>query len=177
MENVDQKLLSEFVDKEVIIEQTALVSRLLSEDIFTFEDIENYNHIDSMSSKVDKIITNIRKTGERIAMLLGGEDFNDLSDSIQQKITIATEKLKKYKKQLKKETSDIQEWWICSTWLTEKLKEEGECILINEYDSWWGRCESGQQIYLDSVIEKIYRKYRMDEPLSSNSISDSGVTV
>lgn len=52
---------------------------------------------------------------------------------------------------------EVLEWWLVSSWLTEKLKAEGE-VLLEEYNChWWGRQSSGQAIYMDWIIEKISR--------------------
>jgi hypothetical protein len=51
---------------------------------------------------------------------------------------------------------EIFEWWICSSWLVEKLRAMGEPILDTDYGTWWGRTTTGQAISLDYVIEKIY---------------------
>ena len=52
---------------------------------------------------------------------------------------------------------EIYEWWVVSDWLERKLKERGEPILTNDYGSWWGRCSTGQAIFLDYVIEEIVK--------------------
>jgi len=50
---------------------------------------------------------------------------------------------------------EVFEWWVVSSWLLEKLKEQGEPILDNDFGEWWGRCTTGQAISLDYVISKI----------------------
>jgi hypothetical protein len=50
---------------------------------------------------------------------------------------------------------EILEWWAVTEWLAERLIEEGEPVLKNEFGTWWGRTTSGQAIYMDSVIQKI----------------------
>ncbi|MEZ4621175.1 MAG: hypothetical protein R2867_37525 [Caldilineaceae bacterium] len=56
---------------------------------------------------------------------------------------------------------EIYEWWVVSDWLAEKLEEQGEAMLINDFGKWWGRTCTGQAIYLDSVIEEIYDEIEM----------------
>ena len=47
------------------------------------------------------------------------------------------------------------EWWAVSEWFANKLREHGECILDNDYGTWWGRTTSGQSVVLDGVIQRI----------------------
>jgi hypothetical protein len=50
---------------------------------------------------------------------------------------------------------EILEWWLITPFLAGLLEREGETV-IAEYDChWWGRTQSGQAIYMDSVIGKI----------------------
>lgn len=54
------------------------------------------------------------------------------------------------------EIQEIYEWWVVSDWLSILLRKLGEPMLNNEYGTWWGRCATGQAVYLDGVINKIY---------------------
>lgn len=54
-------------------------------------------------------------------------------------------------------TSDeeVLEWWLVTPYLAQKLQQEGE-IIVQEYgNSWWGRTTSGQAIRMDGVIRTI----------------------
>ena len=51
---------------------------------------------------------------------------------------------------------DIFEWWVVSNWLAERLGKESDPILDTEYGIWWGRTTTGQVIWMDSVIVKIF---------------------
>ncbi len=51
------------------------------------------------------------------------------------------------------------EHWCVSSWLGERLKEEGEMVIDFLGLTIWGRTTSGQAIFLDSVIEDIYNKH------------------
>jgi hypothetical protein len=63
--------------------------------------------------------------------------------------------------ELETEPAEVFEWWAVSTWLAEKLEEEGECIINQE--SIWGRQTTGQAILLDYVISKICAKLEILE--------------
>jgi len=51
---------------------------------------------------------------------------------------------------------EIFEWWVVDEWMAQKLIDQGEPVLKNDYGYWWGRTTTGQAISLDSVIEAIY---------------------
>lgn len=61
-----------------------------------------------------------------------------------------------YSPENEEETQEIFEWWLVSSWIADKLKEKGEPILDNDYGIWWGRCCSGQAVYMDGVMQEIY---------------------
>ena len=54
---------------------------------------------------------------------------------------------------------EVYEWWILDSWLAEKLKELGE-VVIN--DNVWGRQGTGQAIYLDGIMQEVYKKYVLE---------------
>jgi hypothetical protein len=51
------------------------------------------------------------------------------------------------------EPAEIFEWWIVSSFLVDKLKRMGHPVL--EQENIWGRCTSGQAIYMDYAIRQI----------------------
>lgn len=59
---------------------------------------------------------------------------------------------------LENEPVEVLEWWTVDDWMKDKLIEQGEAVLVNDYGNWWGRQCSGQAIFLDPVIERIYLK-------------------
>lgn len=53
--------------------------------------------------------------------------------------------------------NEIYEYWFVDDGFANLLREKGECVL----DSWipiWGRCSTGQAIYLDGVIQEIAKE-------------------
>lgn len=50
---------------------------------------------------------------------------------------------------------EVQEWWLVTTWLAERLRDEGEIVIEDCGCRWWGRQCSGQAIYMDGVIREI----------------------
>lgn len=53
------------------------------------------------------------------------------------------------------EYHEILEHWIVTPWLGEKLKARGEPVYQRSSGWIWGRCCSGQAIFLDGVISEI----------------------
>ena len=53
---------------------------------------------------------------------------------------------------------EVYEYWLITSWLGEKLKEQGE--LVTEFLNLviWGRQTTGQAIYADGVIGRIAKK-------------------
>lgn len=51
---------------------------------------------------------------------------------------------------------EIYQWFLCSDYLIQELKEKGECTLNEQY---WGRQCCGQSIILDTVIQEIAYEY------------------
>jgi len=67
--------------------------------------------------------------------------------------------------QVKYDATDVDDYgqealehWLVSTWLANRLREEGEMVIEFLGLTIWGRTTSGQAIYIDSVIEDIYNK-------------------
>lgn len=59
------------------------------------------------------------------------------------------------------QAQEIYEWWIVDSGMAQCLKEQNEPVLENEYGIWWGRTTTGQAIYLDYVIQEIYRSLQI----------------
>ena len=55
-----------------------------------------------------------------------------------------------------RDTQEIYEWWVVSGWLEIMLRKHGEPILSNNYGNWWGRCATGQAVFMDGVIRDIF---------------------
>lgn len=51
---------------------------------------------------------------------------------------------------------EIYEWWLVTNWFADKLRAQSEPVLDNDYGTWWGRTGTGQAIYIDGVIGRIY---------------------
>jgi hypothetical protein len=57
------------------------------------------------------------------------------------------------------EYQEIFEWWIVSSWLGEKLRENGYPVIERGWGGWlWGRTTSGQSISLDGIVQKLVKE-------------------
>ena len=61
--------------------------------------------------------------------------------------------------------NEIFEWYLVSDWFLERLREINEPIIDNDYGEYWGRCCTGQSIYLDHNIQKLAYEWASDERL------------
>ena len=52
---------------------------------------------------------------------------------------------------------EVLEWWLVTSWLADRLREQGEIIIDELGCHWWGRMSSGQSIYMDYVMQEICR--------------------
>ena len=66
---------------------------------------------------------------------------------------------------------EIFEYWVCSKWLINKLKDIGEPILETNMETWWGRTCTGQSICLDFVIQQLAYDYSNDKRLFNKKVA------
>ena len=66
------------------------------------------------------------------------------------------------------EPQEIYEWWSVTRWFSDKLKAKGQCIVSDGYNSYWGRCTTGQAILLDSVISEIAEDMEILEGMAND---------
>lgn len=54
------------------------------------------------------------------------------------------------------------EYWLIDQWLYEKLEEVGAVVFTpNDWDYYYGRCETGQSLTLDYYLNKVVEKYNV----------------
>jgi len=153
----NQKIKGRLIDREVILCQSSLVDGLLRKSVFEWEDIQNLEYLraDLSTGEWEGTDTErdekIDELNEEVENLENAEQLTDGQKSKYMKIVLDIERLKNAEYEYK----EVFEWWEVSSWLLEKLKEQGEPILDNEFGEWWGRCTTGQAILLDYVISKI----------------------
>lgn len=53
---------------------------------------------------------------------------------------------------------EILEWWLITPFLAQKLRQQGETVISEFGNHWWGRTQSGQAICMDAVIKDICKR-------------------
>lgn len=133
----DEKVitLESFIQREITLNQSALVEEALKTKLFSCEDIQNiYRPFDGLLLHPNRC-----RTCNRDYTCLDSE--TGLCEDCYEE---------------RKELQEICEWWLVSPWLSKKLLIAGAPILDNDYGVWWGRCTTGQAIMMDDVIQMIY---------------------
>jgi len=130
-----QEDLRKFVDEEVHACQSTLAEKALGKGLFSWDDVDNiYRPFD---------IRNVDNGTCKDCVLISTE------------LDLETEKCRGcYDKD--QDMQEIYEWWVVSEWLAILLYKHGAPLLKNKYGTWWGRCATGQAIFLDSIINNIY---------------------
>ena len=124
--------------------QSALVDEMLKREVFSYEDIENLYEY------------KCPECGGGYHELKSLQNDND-------DLFHCSNCDKTFEDEPENEPQEILEWWIVDSWLLARLKERGEPVLDNDWGEWWGRCTSGQAIFMDGVIEGIYSEYNEKE--------------
>jgi hypothetical protein len=140
-----QDITQKFIYPHILRNQTSLIVDLtmLNVEGFLYEDMEN-----------------LYTTDEEIL-----ENFDDSKEDeeITQEEFIRDYRYNGY------DQKEIMEWYLVSDWLLYKLKSKNEAFIDNDYGEYWGRCCTGQSIYLDFVIQEIAYEYSYDERLYKNA--------
>jgi len=66
---------------------------------------------------------------------------------------------------------EIFEWYLVSDWFLDRLREINEPIIDNDYGEYWGRCCTGQSIYLDYNMQELAFEYASDERLYKKKVA------
>lgn len=141
-----QDITEKFIRNHIDRNQSHLVDDLLAKGIFNYDDIKNGTMSD------EEILFNWEDDIERMKSENPDMTESDCIDSVR----------------MDEDTHhEIFEWYLVSDWFEERLTEINEPILETDYwfCSYWGRCCTGQSIYLDRNIEGLAWKYSTDERL------------
>lgn len=169
---MSMEVLRNMVRENVYVCQTSLVESLLSNYYFDDDSIKNMyidnsKAIDELEDKIielNKAIDEVEEIEYTISQALE-EDKKALEEDLKnydsvEELKEKIEKLEDEIEELESENGDIKneplEYWVVSNWFAERLEEHGELTVSDGECTWWGRCTSGQAIYLDSIIEEIY---------------------
>lgn len=139
----NQEILKKFVDREVIMLASDIVDDLQDKEPNWFEewDIDNLYHTPCPECGGEMI-----QKDTKVVYKYFCQDCDYSTDEANEEIR------------------EIYEYWFVTNWLAERLKARGE-VIINLYADRpiWGRCATGQAIYLDGVIGKIAESQKILE--------------
>ena len=144
----NQRVLGKLVDREVITNQSYLVTELLKHH---YDEAEWTNEYVNNSEEIDKL-TELKNEYEDAFYDI--EDKIDILTSIEERIEDIEEQIEELEHG-QDEPKEVLEWWLVTGWFEEKLKNYGEVFVEIFGETWWGRTCSGQAILLDYVIGKI----------------------
>ena len=139
-----QDITQKFIYPHILRNQSSLIYDLgkLEVDGFLYEDIENLFMTDEEIIKWH--LDDIEIEGKEIT----AEDLDDFRYD---------------------NPKEIYEWYLVSDWLIDRLREINEPVIDNDYGEYWGRCCTGQAIYLDYEIQELAYQYSHDERLYKNA--------
>lgn len=142
MKSEVQDTLRGFVSREVCTCQTHIVEYVLkkswedSEAPFSWDDVENYyvDNSEEIEELKDKLFEDI----------LTDEEIDEIEEQIEE---LENEQ---------DNPQEVYEWWEVTSWFAEKLKAHNEVVISDYgYGGYWGRCTTGQAIWLDGIIMEI----------------------
>jgi len=139
-----QDITQKFIYPHILRNQSSLITDLDTFGVngFLYEDIENLFMTDEEIIKWH--LDDIEIEGKEIT----AEDLDDFRYD---------------------NPKEIYEWYLVSDWFIDKLREINEPVIDNDYGEYWGRCCTGQAIYLDYEIQELAYQYSYDERLYKNA--------
>ena len=137
-----QDITQKFIQDHIYRNQTALVITLQEKDVdgFYFDDIENFYMSD------EEII---QEYGAYARPMTDEQVIEHVRDNGE-------------------DVNEVFEWYLVSDWFLDRLREINEPIIDNDYGEYWGRCCTGQSIYLDHNIQELAYEWASDERLYKN---------
>lgn len=154
--SVNQRIKDKFVRQHVYCDVHLMVEYILSkydgDAPFTLDDIKNYWYYPEHYGKYanfdgggqDALDEEIKRLVDLQGEMLE-TDREHLIDDVQIDIDVLDD--------LEQEYQEVFEWWVVSDFLCKKLEALGHPVISDH--SIWGRCSTGQAIFLDGAITKI----------------------
>ena len=136
-----QDITRKFIQDHIYRNQSSLITHLQENYIegFNFDDIDNWYMTDE----------------EILDYMDSYDDYRDLE---------LIDEVRNNGEDIK----EIFEWYLVSDWFLLRLREINEPIIDNHYGEYWGRCCTGQSIYLDHNIQELAYEWASDKRLYKN---------
>jgi len=124
-----------------------------------------YSNIYNQSALVTDLLATEHAISEIDFSGLGGFSFDNIEN-----LYMTTEEAKEESKITQTDTledyifdnpKEVFEWYlVMDSQLFNWLKDNGEPVLDTNYGTYWGRCTTGQSIYLDSIFADYVNHYK-----------------
>jgi hypothetical protein len=172
---VNQDIKGKFVAREVYCNVNSLVEYIIKQGFedsnapFTLDDVENYYSYPEWSKKVlgedlyfkggseamkNSFLENFDRLIEESEDLHVNEEISEATH--ERNVQLVEEAREEFEEATEEsEPQEIYEWWAVSSYLFDKLKANGACVVDAGSCYVWGRTTSGQAILLDGVISDI----------------------
>lgn len=147
-----QDITMRFIHPHILRNQSALIAQMQDLEVDGFlmwEDVENFHLTD------EEVLEEYEEQKERYS-------WNPIEDDDD---IVSEEEFIENFREVGHDEKEIFEWYLVSDWLIDKLREKNEPVIDNDYGEYWGRCCTGQSIYLDHVIQELAYEYSYDERL------------
>ena len=115
---------------------------------FAYQKPEDFDTID-FEAWLDEDVTRWNSLRSAISKDVSGDDLKFVCDE--------------FEVDMSDFERDVYEYWLVSDWIAEKLEKKGEVIGDLYGLTIWGRCCTGQAIYLDQVWEEMALEFYADE--------------
>lgn len=157
--SVNQDIKGKLVGREINACVTSLVEYILKQDDreapFSWDDVENY-YVDN-SEEIEKLQEQVDKL----------EELDELTEEQEKQLEDLNDKIEELENE-QEEPNEVYEWWSVTDWFADKLKEKGKVVVSDGWNSYWGRCTTGQAILLDGVISEIAEDMKILEGMEND---------
>lgn len=143
-----QNITREFIHSHIFRNQSSLISHLQENFVegFNSEDVEN------------EYLTEEEIIKYHLDEIELDDDSNEITSDMLDDFRYDNPK-------------EIFEWYLVSDWFLDRLREINEPIIDNDYGEYWGRCCTGQSIYLDYNMQELAFEYASDERLYKKKVA------
>ena len=163
----NQSIKGKFVEREIIALFSYPMQDLIEKEIISYDDMDLYEYPEyngdfaefegGNQEARDEEIERLQELISELEEQIGDEDnmlTDDLKQVIQDKVDKIQEEIEELE-QLDTEPKEIYEWWLVTSWMANKLEEQGQTVTEWHNLHIWGRETTGQAILLDGVISRI----------------------
>lgn len=144
--------IRELTDSHIFQNQTALVNKLIDNNIIEEDEIKN-----------SFVFTIEDEHGETELTYEELEKYKQGLEALMERVTNEEQKNKPQEKlshleELEPMPREIFEWIFISEWLARQLLKQNLPVIMNEYGNWWGRTTTDVSYEYDPVLKEIAKE-------------------